>query len=98
MRIDVVFDLRDGQWHSAYDCELGEEIIFRIIPRILPADNPQASETSSHIGLKGNRFCRRCVVGGPHTERESDEGYDALFQVRAISLTPLWMILTQVKF
>lgn len=90
--MDII--IRDGQWHTAYDCELGEEIIFHIITRILPANNPQASETSSHIGLKGNRFCRRCTVGGPYTERESDVGYNALFQVKVITLTPLIMCLT----
>ncbi|KZT19302.1 hypothetical protein NEOLEDRAFT_1045414, partial [Neolentinus lepideus HHB14362 ss-1] len=68
-------------WHPAYDCVLKEEIIFRIIPYTFPADNPQQSETCSHIGMHGNFFCRRCTVGGSATEKETSEGYQALFKV-----------------
>ncbi|EPQ51029.1 hypothetical protein GLOTRDRAFT_108312 [Gloeophyllum trabeum ATCC 11539] len=57
-----------------------EEIIFRILPYIYPADNPQQSETCSHIGMHGNLFCRRCKVGGSAEEKESSEGYQALFK------------------
>lgn len=68
-------------WHTAFDCSLMDEIVFWIIPHVLPADNPQQSETCSHIGLKGNLFCRHCKAGGPDEQRESDAGYEALFLV-----------------
>ncbi|KAH8107680.1 hypothetical protein BXZ70DRAFT_884608 [Cristinia sonorae] len=66
-------------WHEAYDCLHHREILFRIISRLKPADNPQQSELCSHIGLKGNFFCRRCRVGGTRKDVESNDGYHALF-------------------
>ncbi|EPQ52923.1 hypothetical protein GLOTRDRAFT_46299 [Gloeophyllum trabeum ATCC 11539] len=63
--------MKPDQWYTAYDCVLGEEIIFRILPHIFPADNPQQSETCSHIGMHGNLFCRRCKVGGGADDKES---------------------------
>ena len=68
-------------WHEAYDCLLQREILFRIVDRIDPADNPQQSELCSHIGLHGSKFCRRCHVGGTTKELESAEGYESLFSV-----------------
>lgn len=44
----------------------------------LPADNPQQSEESSHIGSNANCKCCKCKVGGPHEHTESDEGYHSL--------------------
>ncbi|KAH9828836.1 uncharacterized protein C8Q71DRAFT_863691 [Rhodofomes roseus] len=60
-------------WIEAYDCALKEDIVFRVMPHIKPADNPQQSETCSHIGLKGNLFCRRCMVGGSAEAKETNE-------------------------
>ncbi len=79
----VLMRIKSGEecWHTAYDCMLEEEVLFCIIPRILPADNPQAAETCSHIGLKGNYFCRRCKAGGSREYKESEEGYHQLFSV-----------------
>ncbi len=78
-----VLDKETGKdrWHIAYDCKLEMEILFRIISRVKPADNPQQSELCSHIGLNGNQYCRRCKVGGPDGYVESNEGYGALFKV-----------------
>ncbi|KDR74877.1 hypothetical protein GALMADRAFT_99137 [Galerina marginata CBS 339.88] len=41
----------------------------------LPADNPQQSEESCHMGGNANCKCRKCHVGGPHEKKESNEGY-----------------------
>ncbi|KAJ7834421.1 hypothetical protein B0H13DRAFT_2240221 [Mycena leptocephala] len=72
-------DFVPGTWHEAYDCELEQEILFEIIPHLLPADNPQQSETASHIGMGGNLGCRRDLNGGTKEQQESDEGYRAFY-------------------
>ncbi|KAG8914101.1 hypothetical protein FRC01_004225 [Tulasnella sp. 417] len=45
----------------------------------LPGDNPQQSEETSHIGLMGRLFCRRCQVGGSAADVETENGYHALY-------------------
>ncbi|KAJ7115666.1 hypothetical protein C8R44DRAFT_880092 [Mycena epipterygia] len=72
-------DFKPGTWHEAYDCHLEEEILFEIIPHVLPADNPQQSETSSHIGMPGSLGCRRDLTGGSKQTQETDEGYHAMY-------------------
>ncbi|KAJ7868048.1 hypothetical protein B0H14DRAFT_3861606 [Mycena olivaceomarginata] len=72
-------DFIPGTWHDAYDCELEEAILFEIIPHVLPADNPQQSETASHIGMAGNLGCRKDLNGGPKAYQETDEGYEAFY-------------------
>ncbi|CAK5262380.1 unnamed protein product [Mycena citricolor] len=49
----------------------------RVILRVpsLPADNPQQSEESSHMGSNANFPCRKCHWGGTKIEKESDELY-----------------------
>ncbi|KAI0684953.1 hypothetical protein BC835DRAFT_1408984 [Cytidiella melzeri] len=49
-------DIGADQWHEGYDCALQQEILFRIINRIEPADNPQQSELCSHIECKEATF------------------------------------------
>ena len=44
----------------------------------LPADNPQQSEESSHMGGNANCKCRKCKAGGNHKHTESDQGYHSL--------------------
>ncbi|KAJ7908106.1 hypothetical protein B0H13DRAFT_2233350 [Mycena leptocephala] len=80
-----------GVWHEAYDCESEQEILFEIIPHVLPADNPQQSETSSHIGMAGNFGCRRDLTGGTKEYRETDEGYSALYEPGERRQTNVWM-------
>ncbi|KAH9949935.1 hypothetical protein B0H21DRAFT_803620 [Amylocystis lapponica] len=75
----VLADIGENRWHKAYDCVLGQEVLFRVIPHVLPADNPQQAEHCSHIGGHGNNSCRQCKVGGNASQRESDQGYEAFF-------------------
>ena len=70
----------ENRWHQAYDCELGQEILFQIIPHMLPADNPQQSETSSHLGVNAALNCRRDLTGGSDESKETEDGYKALYQ------------------
>ncbi|KAJ3786078.1 hypothetical protein GGU10DRAFT_420697 [Lentinula aff. detonsa] len=72
-------DFHEDHWTEAYDCELKQDILFQIIPHFLPADNPQQSETASHIGVNGNRNCRRDKIGGSEAEKESNEVYESLY-------------------
>ncbi|KAI0692911.1 hypothetical protein BC835DRAFT_1520799 [Cytidiella melzeri] len=75
-----VEDIGPDHWHDAYDCLLKQEILFRLIVRVEPADNPQQSELCSHIGLNGNKFCRKCHAGGPAKEMETHVGYHSLYK------------------
>ncbi|KAJ7923215.1 hypothetical protein B0H13DRAFT_2230245 [Mycena leptocephala] len=61
--------------------ESGDATCFCIYCNAGPSDNPMQSEISSHIGGKGNCFCRKCRVGGTQKEKATDEGYHALFEV-----------------
>ncbi|KZS91021.1 hypothetical protein SISNIDRAFT_414520 [Sistotremastrum niveocremeum HHB9708] len=67
----------NGRWHPAFDCQLGQDIIFSVHPHLFPADNPQAQELCSHAG--DNHGCRRDLMGGTIEEKETDEGYHAHF-------------------
>lgn len=80
-RLLRLIDRGDNLWHDAYDCSTQEDIMLRIIPEVLPADNPQQSASCSHVGLHGNHPCRRCEFGGTELERETDEGYETHFSV-----------------
>ncbi|TFK59074.1 hypothetical protein BDN72DRAFT_781253 [Pluteus cervinus] len=74
-------DFEKGIWHEAYDCELETMVLYQILPHLLPADNPQQSETSSHIGVKGNYLCRRDLTGGSEKEKEQPQLYHAMHKV-----------------
>ncbi|KAI0827855.1 hypothetical protein BC628DRAFT_1409428 [Trametes gibbosa] len=68
-----------GIWHKAYNCVLEQEVLFQIIPHILPADNPQQAEHCSHMTGKGSRPCRHCEIGRSAVECEQDEMYGLFF-------------------
>ncbi|KAK0421515.1 hypothetical protein EV421DRAFT_1894749 [Armillaria borealis] len=72
-------DFAAGTWHDAFDCHLEEDILFQVIPHFAPADNPQQSETASHIGVNGNFNCCRDLTGGSNEQKESNEVYEALY-------------------
>ncbi|KAJ7483970.1 hypothetical protein B0H11DRAFT_2416152, partial [Mycena galericulata] len=73
-------DLGQNKYHEAYDCELEQEILFRIFAHVLPADNPQQAESASNAGVHANLWCRYDLAGGTAAHRESDAGYRALFK------------------
>ncbi|THH15683.1 hypothetical protein EW146_g4834 [Bondarzewia mesenterica] len=72
-------DMKTDCWHTAYDCQLKQEILFRVIGHILPVDNPQQAESASIVGGQGNLNCRYDLMGGTEVERETNEGYHAHF-------------------
>jgi hypothetical protein len=59
----------------------GVQTRFKIYCNCAPGDNPSQSETSGHIGGKGNHPCRKCELGGAQKVRETDEGFHASFYV-----------------
>jgi len=77
---DAVYSGRNN-YLEAYDCKLRREILFRVFPHCLPSDNPQQAESSSGVGPGGNLNCIQGKAGGGKEERESDNGYHALFSV-----------------
>lgn len=56
-------------------------ILFQVVPHILPGDNPQQSETASHISVKGNYNSWRDTVGGSEKDKEKTEVYLKLHRV-----------------
>ncbi|EGO02631.1 hypothetical protein SERLA73DRAFT_48037, partial [Serpula lacrymans var. lacrymans S7.3] len=76
----LMVDNVTNKWHTAYDCMTSEDIVFRILPVFLSADNPQQSELCSHVGLKGNYWCRVCHLGGTQQETETDQIYQQHFE------------------
>jgi hypothetical protein len=77
---EVISSGRD-KYMKAFDCKLKQDILFRVFPHCLPADNPQQAENSSGVGAGGNYNCIHGKGGGSKEERESDDGYHALFSV-----------------
>ncbi|KAJ6602592.1 hypothetical protein DFH09DRAFT_1068977 [Mycena vulgaris] len=76
-------DLAADKYHEAYDCELEQEILFRIFAHVLPADNPQQAESASNAGVHANLWYRYDMTGGTAAHRETEAGYRALFKIWA---------------
>ncbi|TEB15367.1 hypothetical protein FA13DRAFT_1876169 [Coprinellus micaceus] len=76
----LIDDFGADVWHTGYDCLAGQEIMFQLIPHVLPADNPQQSENASHMGVNAQAKCRRDMTAGSDEQKETDEGYRALFK------------------
>ncbi|KAJ6548493.1 hypothetical protein B0H19DRAFT_1265321 [Mycena capillaripes] len=60
--------------------ENGRTTRFCIYCNCTLSDNPMQSEICGHIGGKGNKFCRKCHVGGTQEEKTTPKGYHALFE------------------
>ncbi|KAF7777799.1 hypothetical protein Agabi119p4_3871 [Agaricus bisporus var. burnettii] len=69
-----------GQWHEAFDCQLGQEIIFQVHPHLFSGDNPMQAELCSNMGSMSRHWCRSDLSGGTKQERETNEGYHGLYQ------------------
>jgi hypothetical protein len=77
------------------DASNGVQTRFKIYCNCAPGDNPSQSETSGHIGGKGNYPCRKCKVGGTQLVRETNAKFHESFSVSLI----LWsIVLYHLKF
>ncbi len=70
---------------KVWDAVRKRYILVRPWILFLPGDNPMQAELCSHIGLKGNHFCRCCHVGGDQKFKCSDEGFATLAKVKSLS-------------
>ncbi|EJF57509.1 hypothetical protein DICSQDRAFT_69263, partial [Dichomitus squalens LYAD-421 SS1] len=66
---------------KVWDVRRRRHILVRLWLLFLPGDNPMQAELCSHIGLKGNHFCRCCHVGGDQKYKQSDEGFASLLKL-----------------
>lgn len=66
----------------AYDCQHEEEVLLCPYAVLFAGDNPMQAEECSHGGLKCNKFCRTCHVGGNQKYKRSDDGFLDVFKVR----------------
>jgi len=65
----------------------GRQTRLKLFCNCGPGDNPAQSENSGHIGGKGNFPCRKCHVGGSQKDKETDQGFHAMFSV-CVSIEP----------
>ncbi|QRV78439.1 hypothetical protein RhiJN_06454 [Ceratobasidium sp. AG-Ba] len=64
---------------TVYDTELECEVLVRPYILVLTGDNPMQATECSCTGMKSNRFCRTCHVGGTTKYKTTDDGYAAFF-------------------
>ncbi|VDC00587.1 unnamed protein product [Peniophora sp. CBMAI 1063] len=65
------------------DATTGESAKFRIFAHAELADNPMQDELSCHMCGNASHNCRKCMSGGTHAEKMTDDGYHALFSPSA---------------
>lgn len=82
---------------DAWDCMANEEILLCPYGLLLAGDNPMQAEECSHGGLRCNFFCRTCEVGGTKDEKESLEGFEALFKVCDTNLSVEFKVLSSYR-
>ena len=82
LSVETDYSGRDTQEapFEVYDAIMNRFVRLRLVLWSLAADNPMASEICGHIGSRGNRFCRKCLVGGSKEEKRSDDIYHTLFE------------------
>ncbi|OJD09543.1 hypothetical protein ACJ73_10240, partial [Blastomyces percursus] len=61
------------------DSLTGKHIKLQLVLLSAAADNPMVSELASHIGAKGNYYCRKCTTGGTDEEKQTNATYHTLF-------------------
>ncbi|KAK7043938.1 hypothetical protein VNI00_008104 [Paramarasmius palmivorus] len=74
----VVDQIEDAQTHGiwAWDSATDEPVLLLVCVLALLGDNPMQSEFACHIGLKGKRFCRACLVKGKDAAENAAAGLD----------------------
>ncbi|VDB98015.1 unnamed protein product [Peniophora sp. CBMAI 1063] len=64
-----------------YDCKYAKEVVLIPCVHLIAGDNPMLAELLSHGGLRCNKFCRTCKVGGTQKYKQSEAGYASLFTI-----------------
>jgi hypothetical protein len=66
----------------AWDCKNNEEVLLAPYGLFYAGDNPMQAEECCQAGLACNYFCRTCNVGGTKEFKQSDIGYNMVFNVK----------------
>ncbi|KAG2089052.1 uncharacterized protein F5147DRAFT_748387 [Suillus discolor] len=62
-----------------WDCKDNQEVMLIPYALFVTGDNPMQAEECSHAGLNCNYYCRTCEVGGMKEYKESEAGYNSIF-------------------